>query len=624
MISVFVSHSVKDCFIAKSFVKHILNLGLGIENKEIRCVSAPSNKIPPGRDWRNSLQKDIKSCKVIFQIITQNFLESKFCQYEVGAAWLSEAYIFPLIVDPISFSDAGALIEVSEIVKINDSSGLDRIKDILCSEEGLTLKCKLVSTTEWNSSKEWFIKDYETWLNSENPISPIDIDLEDKGFRLLGIDDALKLSVKILATVKTMRVVGIGRQYYGEKKDDSNLSNYLNTIEDKLLNKDSSFDCYRLTIMDLKQPFLNHLRNCFVNSKTTNYKNQFSLGIVDDLEMKFTYYVLGTHAVFINIYYKESETKIVDSPSCLISRNKEIVDLFTKHFDRVWEREIKKNAVIHNLEEFEKRIPYDAKIISSQKAINEYVKQLHHNTSRSAFAISEISQLEYRLRGLINYFLKIQYKIDNGKFLNIISNFLQQLQKGDGYETISFFEFWQNIQSESVTEFLDANRKALENEASLFRIYLIDEGRLQDLNYIIGNTQIFKEHLDILKLKNRNWNYSFKIQFVEESQYKTYKDEYRNFAIWQTNTEKVFFNPKWDKTGLYQHPIETQIAFIDKTVNVKVQHTNYAENQAKFDKATIIFRGIKEQIQTIGKLTTQHKEFLKNCKVPKKDWELLF
>jgi hypothetical protein len=425
-------------------------------------------------------------------------------------------------------------------------------------------------------------------------------------------------------TAKTMRVVGIGRQYYNEKSDDPHLTNYLSEVENRLANPKQAFNCYRLTIMDLRKPFLEHLKRCFQNSKFSSYKNQFNLGIVDDLEMKFTYYVIGSDAVFLNIYFKETESKIVDSPSCLVSKNIDIINLFIRHFDRVWDRETKKHAIIHNIDEFEKRIPYDTRIIKSQKAISEYIKQLHHSSSRNAFALSELVQLENRLKGLIDYSLEIKYKVDNGKFLNIISSFLGQLNTDDTYETISFFEFWQNITAESVTEFIDANRKALSQGANVNRIFLVDEGRLNDEEYIGGNLKILGAHLKMLKFKQVDWKYMFKIVFMNSQEYHEHQKDYRNFAIWQTKTEKVFFNPKWDKSGIYDHPLETQITFIDKTIDIHSPHSNYLENQSKFDKATIIYRGIKERIPSLDKLTITHKAFLKKCDILKGDWHLFF
>ncbi|HLP50489.1 MAG TPA: toll/interleukin-1 receptor domain-containing protein [Chitinophagales bacterium] len=162
---IFVSHSVKDVIIVNAFVDLILHGGLNISVENIFCVSTEGSKIKSGEDWRNAIKDSIESAKINFLIITPHYKESEVCMNEMGAAWLSNAKVLPLIVDPITYKTVGVIPEPKQIEKLLDESSLDHIKDELDELGLITTK---VNSARWTLKKKEFLSKCKEHLG-DNP-----------------------------------------------------------------------------------------------------------------------------------------------------------------------------------------------------------------------------------------------------------------------------------------------------------------------------------------------------------------------------------------------------------------------------------------------------------------------
>lgn len=169
---IFISHSVKDAEIANAFVDIILHGALFIEIDKIYCISTDGIKIKSGDDWRESIREALLSSKIIFLIITPNYKESEVCLNEMGAAWISEARVIPVIVPPINYKTVGAIKEPSQIEKLLDDKAIDRIKDIISEE--LNLNQTRIKSDRWTGKKMEFLLKVRKHLEN-NPFSaPVD------------------------------------------------------------------------------------------------------------------------------------------------------------------------------------------------------------------------------------------------------------------------------------------------------------------------------------------------------------------------------------------------------------------------------------------------------------------
>ena len=106
---IFISHAIKDKEIADAFVDVILHGALSVSIDEIFCVSTDGTKIKSGDDWRNSIRENIFSAKINFLLISPNYKESEVCMNEMGAAWMTDAIVLPLIIDPINYKTVGVI-----------------------------------------------------------------------------------------------------------------------------------------------------------------------------------------------------------------------------------------------------------------------------------------------------------------------------------------------------------------------------------------------------------------------------------------------------------------------------------------------------------------------------------
>lgn len=170
--TVFISHAVNDKEIANAFVDLLILGALSVPIDQVFCISTDGTKIKSGSDWRNSIRDSLTSAKIIILIITPNYKESEFCLCEMGAAWITNAQVLPLIVEPINYKTVGVIQEPNQIERLLDEGSLDRIKDIIQDE--LKLSSALVKSDRWTAKKKEYISSVKRYLN-KNPFQlPLD------------------------------------------------------------------------------------------------------------------------------------------------------------------------------------------------------------------------------------------------------------------------------------------------------------------------------------------------------------------------------------------------------------------------------------------------------------------
>lgn len=136
---IFISHAKKDEIIVQKFIDTVLVGTLGFNlNSDIFCTSVDGAKIAASKNWRKEIRDALSSSKVSILIITSNYRESEVCMNEMGAIWACSEHIFPLIIEPVTFSDFSALLCEVQGELLTDERGLDRVKDQLIDIFDLT------------------------------------------------------------------------------------------------------------------------------------------------------------------------------------------------------------------------------------------------------------------------------------------------------------------------------------------------------------------------------------------------------------------------------------------------------------------------------------------------------
>lgn len=206
---VFISHAVKDKEIADAFVDVILHGALSVPITEIFCVSTDGTKIKSGDDWRQSIKTNIISAKINFLLISPNYKESEVCMNEMGAAWMTNAIVLPLIIDPINYRSVGVIQEPNQIEKLLEEKSLDRIKDIV--QEVLEIESSLIKSDRWTSKKKEFQIRVKNYLNSNLFETPMDRDYfkqleQDKNDLEVTINSLIEEKSELEALVQELKL----------------------------------------------------------------------------------------------------------------------------------------------------------------------------------------------------------------------------------------------------------------------------------------------------------------------------------------------------------------------------------------------------------------------------------
>jgi hypothetical protein len=96
---------------------------------------------------------NIQECDIYIALITKNFRESEMCLNELGAAWVLDKIIYPLILPPINYNNFGLLI--------SDLQALDISKPVNIKSFLISLQSDLLKFSEI---------DFRSGVNMENMI----------------------------------------------------------------------------------------------------------------------------------------------------------------------------------------------------------------------------------------------------------------------------------------------------------------------------------------------------------------------------------------------------------------------------------------------------------------------
>lgn len=137
MSKLFISHSTKDKRIVEQLVDFLV-LGMGIEKKDIFCT-ALNSALHTGTQFIPHIRKEMKDCKRVILLITKNYLESKFCLAELGAAWMMNGSVLPLLGDSVQNEDLThtPLLGI-QTRSLNRTEDLFTIYDELCAADIVT------------------------------------------------------------------------------------------------------------------------------------------------------------------------------------------------------------------------------------------------------------------------------------------------------------------------------------------------------------------------------------------------------------------------------------------------------------------------------------------------------
>jgi len=154
-MKIFISYSSKNQDILKSFVDRILKLGLNISPNDINCTGIESSKPKTGEDFKLWIKENIKSADIIIQLISIDYKASEVCLNEMGASWISNAKVYPLLVGEVNFDNIGFVHNSNQLLRLDSKVDIDKFVDDISE----FLKIKDIKTERLNVEIEAFLKE---------------------------------------------------------------------------------------------------------------------------------------------------------------------------------------------------------------------------------------------------------------------------------------------------------------------------------------------------------------------------------------------------------------------------------------------------------------------------------
>lgn len=103
MSTIFISHSSKDRKLAEIWCE-FLQIGMGVPREDIFCSSL-NRAIATGEDFIRTIKEHMDGCQMVIALITEEYLSSKFCLMELGAAWMLNSNLCPLLGGNVDYSN---------------------------------------------------------------------------------------------------------------------------------------------------------------------------------------------------------------------------------------------------------------------------------------------------------------------------------------------------------------------------------------------------------------------------------------------------------------------------------------------------------------------------------------
>jgi len=135
-----------------------LQLGIGINAKDVFCSSIEEMGVRNGKDIRKHIHENIRNADYSFLMISKNYKASEICLNEMGAVWAYDNNVRLYILPDVDFKEIGWLCDTRKADKINTPVPLDALHKEMIEYYGLTDKRET-----WSRQRETFLK----YINSK-------------------------------------------------------------------------------------------------------------------------------------------------------------------------------------------------------------------------------------------------------------------------------------------------------------------------------------------------------------------------------------------------------------------------------------------------------------------------
>lgn len=123
---VFITHSSLDRDIALGLVDAV-RLGTGLSHENVFCSSIEGYDVPTGDDFVRYIREQLARTRLVVPLITPAYLDSVFCMWELGAAWVREVRLLPILAPTLKPADLPGLLATTQVRQLDSKRGLNEI-----------------------------------------------------------------------------------------------------------------------------------------------------------------------------------------------------------------------------------------------------------------------------------------------------------------------------------------------------------------------------------------------------------------------------------------------------------------------------------------------------------------
>lgn len=176
----FISHSYKDRLIADRLIDKLIVPIFGLEKQHhIFYTSKRVTGIKASLNWKEKIKSSIQNSEYFIALITPNYKESEMCIGEIGAAWVLEKKIYPLIIPPITFKNFSIIISDLQAEDLSKTDNVKAFVDSLKSDLSPTYFLNDLSELEEKEIIKKFGKSLRNYLR-KNPFEKVEKVVEEK------------------------------------------------------------------------------------------------------------------------------------------------------------------------------------------------------------------------------------------------------------------------------------------------------------------------------------------------------------------------------------------------------------------------------------------------------------
>jgi HAD superfamily phosphoserine phosphatase-like hydrolase len=153
-----------------TMIVDFLSNGLGVYEEQIFCSSVPGHEIPVGQNFNDYILDKIRQSSGFYTVavISNVYYNSKYCLYELGAAWglgNKNGKIIPFMVDGMNYSNLQDFIKHNQAVVGDSENDINQLSDEIRKDN--KIKRKHIPTEKFENERAKLIHGIKAYNNKK-------------------------------------------------------------------------------------------------------------------------------------------------------------------------------------------------------------------------------------------------------------------------------------------------------------------------------------------------------------------------------------------------------------------------------------------------------------------------